>query len=293
MAIKGDEEPDFDIRKWVHNKLFVDKHLIGFDLRFLNDFFENKENVSKEIANEIKEYRKNATENSKKDPVFTALLLQQACIELAEAKPKDLVKYLKKVEAILEKGVLFDGRFNEFLNDIRGMVDSEKNSKRTATEGFKVVFTDDPIDLLLCGTDVTDSCQRVEGDPQNNKGLLGYLMDGKNRLLAVKDPSGKIVARCLLNVMWDGQEPVLYRERFYPSNLSAKHQQGLNELAKQVARSMKLTLTSEEGDKPYGKELQALGGPAPYEYSDGAGGLQGDGEYAIPEAFIVSFDNDN
>ena len=39
-------------------------------------------------------------------------------------------------------------------------------------EGWKIVDTDDPEYLLMCGTAVKGSCQRVDGDPDLNKCLL-------------------------------------------------------------------------------------------------------------------------
>ncbi|WP_158227791.1 hypothetical protein, partial [Estrella lausannensis] len=60
----------------------------------------------------------------------------------------------------------------------------------------------------------------------------------------------------------------------------------LNALAKQIAQDLGIPLTSQGGGHPYGKDLMALGGPAPYEYSDGSGGLQKSGVYIIKSARI-------
>ena len=126
------------------------------------------------------------------------------------------------------------------------------------------------------------------GTPNLNKGLLGYLMDGKNRLLAIKDKSGKIVARCMLRLLWDGEQPVIYRERFYPDTISSKEAEALNNLAIKFAKELAVPLTAGGEGAPYGKALQALGGPAPYEYSDGSGGVQKDGRYTISGARLVA-----
>lgn len=42
-------------------------------------------------------------------------------------------------------------------------------------------------------------------------------MDGKNRLIAIKDETGRIMARVIFRVLWDTKEnkPVLLKERFY------------------------------------------------------------------------------
>lgn len=86
--------------------------------------------------------------------------------------------------------------------------------------GYKVVNSDDHWDLFLCGTEVAASCQRVNNAPQINKDLLGYVLDGKIRIIAVKDPQGKIVSRSIVKLLWDDmvKQPVLLVERVYSNN---------------------------------------------------------------------------
>jgi len=36
----------------------------------------------------------------------------------------------------------------------------------------------------------------------------------------------------MLRLLWDGEQPVVYRERFYPDQILAPHKQALNALAK-------------------------------------------------------------
>lgn len=77
-------------------------------------------------------------------------------------------------------------------------------------------------DLFLCGTEVQGSCQNVNGSPYNNKGLLGYLMDGKIRILTLKESiGGPIKARCLIKLIKkpDGKIAMLV-EQGYPSDTS-------------------------------------------------------------------------
>ncbi len=156
-----------------------------------------------------------------------------------------------------------------------------------------VVNSDGWQDLFLCGTEVLGSCQRIDGDPFYNKCLLAYCLDGKNRLLAVKDGSGKIVARCIFRILLDKRSgsPVLFQDRIYPDRCLPEYQAALNDLASQIASEMDCPLTTrnEHKDKTMATvALRSYGGPAPYEYEDAARGVEEDGIFDIPDAYIVA-----
>ncbi len=73
-------------------------------------------------------------------------------------------------------------------------------------------------DLFLCGTEVI-SCQRVDGFKEFNKCLMGYVLDGKIRILCLKDSvDSPIKARCMLKILKkeDGT-PCLLLEKLYPA----------------------------------------------------------------------------
>ncbi|CRX39577.1 hypothetical protein [Estrella lausannensis] len=226
---------------------------------------------------------KSLTQKVTKDPVLQNLNFQKACLlSLKAGKEVDTQRGIKILEEIDKAMKPYEN--SEFAHDVKGLLEIMKSKKTTTLKSnLKVVFTDDPIDLLLCGTDVSGSCQRLDGDPILNKGLLGYLVDGKNRLLAIKD-GNKIVSRCMLRLLWDGEKSVIFRERLYPDSIPSEHEAALNALAKQIAQDLGVPLTSQDGEGSYGKDLMALGGPAPYEYSDGSGGLQKSGVYIIEGA---------
>ncbi|WP_098037740.1 hypothetical protein [Estrella lausannensis] len=227
---------------------------------------------------------KSLTQEATEDPVLQNLNFQKACLlSLKAGKDADSPRVIKLLEDINKAMKLYEN--SEFAHDVKGLLELVKSEKKTTKpeSALKVVLTDDPIDLLLCGTDVSGSCQRLDGGPSLNKGLLGYLVDGKNRLLAIKD-GNKIVSRCMLRLLWDGEKPVIFRERLYPDSIPSEHQAALNALAKQIAQDLGVPLTSKDGENRYGKDLEALGGPAPYEYSDGSGGVQKSGVYTIKYA---------
>lgn len=149
---------------------------------------------------------------------------------------------------------------------------------------WTVVDTDDPCDLLLCGTEVMGSCQNIEGDPVYTKGLVAYLQDGKNRLIAIKDANGKIQARSICRLLIsDEGKPVLFLETIYPANISEEKKRTLIEFATSRARSLGLPLYSyqlKEGENCNVK-LESKGSRSPYEYVDAAGGIHNDGLWRI------------
>jgi hypothetical protein len=318
LATTGEEQKPIDTRTWIQTRLFEFKHLGDTELTYLSDYLkaetpEDKKKISASLSEKLKEISKekekkelrekitkatskNERTKLKKDlkklqtlseddkKVQTTLMLQESCMVLLAAEPGNQLDCLKKIQ-----GICAHLGTNEFSNDVAALITELSKQKQPGVgqKGLRAMITDDPIDLLLCGTEINDSCQRVNGDASKNKGLLGYLMDGKNRLLVIKDSSGRNIARCKLSLLWDGEEPVLYREYFYPCTLTPENKRMLNELAKQVARNMGLKLTSDDGGELYGKTLYSEEGPAPFEYSDGGGGVCRNGCYSITSAKII------
>ncbi len=173
----------------------------------------------------------------------------------------------------------------ELNNDIKALRKGPARSKGELT----VVNSDDWQDLFLCGTEVMGSCQRIDGDSSLNRCLLAYCLDGKNRLLAVKDSSGRILARCLFRLLWDKDKdrPVLFQDRIYPAPCLAEHQKALDDLALEVASEMGCSLATCNGGEG-SVRLESYGSPAPYEYEDAAGGVRVRGVFIIPNARLVN-----
>ncbi len=168
----------------------------------------------------------------------------------------------------------------------------QKNPEAKQLGEYTIHETDDPQDILLCGTEVMGSCQKVDGDPLMNQGLVGYLQNGQTRLLAIKDAGGRIIARRLIRLLWDekGERPVLFLEKLYSNIVDPTLDKALIEQATQTAKLLNCPLTSlglpspEYGDYP--SPLQSVGALAPCEYIDGAGGLK-EGPYTIHVAQLL------
>jgi ankyrin repeat protein len=154
---------------------------------------------------------------------------------------------------------------------------------------YEVCDGDDPCDLLLSGEECVGSCQKLtDGDPQKNAGLLGTLLDGKCRIVTVKnkkDLKGKIITRCLIRILWDSVEKraVLFQEPTYSSlgdsPLYHYHDLLLNEMCKKRALKMGIPLLKtsrvegEPGLIPYPNPVGSLGGASPVEYIDALRGV--------------------
>lgn len=129
-------------------------------------------------------------------------------------------------------------------------------STRQDAKHFIVEDTDTAEDLFLCSTEVAGSCQTIQNEPHNNKTLMGYVLDGKYRLLAIKSEDGRLMGRRILRLLWDEQEqqPVLHLEHLYHNpGIPKKYEQALVELALQKAKQMKCALVS------YDKTLKSSG----------------------------------
>ena len=149
-----------------------------------------------------------------------------------------------------------------------------------AGENLDIQESDDPEDLLLIGTEA-NSCQRVDGDPQFNKCLVSYCINGEIRAIVIKGPDGKIVARSVMRLLWDEQQkrPVILLETLY-GKISTQIDMEIQNWAKRKAKRMNVTLVTRipSGDgPPYEGSVTFLGGRAPFVYSDAGGGVKSEG----------------
>lgn len=134
------------------------------------------------------------------------------------------------------------------------------------TEG-PLVDTDNWHDLFFCGTEVKNSCLRIDAIPEKAVCLLAYVMDGKIRMLAAKNEKGQLVARSIIKLLWDekNHRPVILQEKVYPQDSSWGP--ALYDLAKRRAESLGLVLLRFDGTGPL-CEAHSYDCPAPREYED-------------------------
>jgi len=250
------------------------QHLSGdnIDLALLRNYLDTPANAREQFLS--------AAVQEPTDPLHA---IQLQLIQLYRDNPSGaaLLKHLSEMDMGSLGGI-------ELANDLKGLRDQLQGAhKQVAAMDLELVDTDDWQDLFLCGTEVAGSCQRVDGSHHLNKGLLGYLLDGKNRMLAVKDgKSGKVLARCLFRLLWDKTHhcPALFQDKIYPSPCSAEMERALNTLAKVKAQELGLHLyvNAKMIDTASDDvELASLGSPAPFEYEDAAQGVMENGKFTL------------
>ena len=260
------KELSMDFSIFLQQKIIQDKHFPG---------------ASQQLLDYLQGHQVDTTSMQEKDQEVLEL-----CTALCEpsVEHEQKLKILKQLLHVIEEQ-------NEFKNDIKDLLTTlTKNSKQ---ENVLVVDTDDWQDLFLSGTEVLGSCQRIDGDPALNVCLMAYVLDGKNRMLAVKDPkTNKILARSIFRLLLDtkNNQPVLFQDRTYPYPCSEQYEALLNNLAEERAKKLGLklfTINQRSNCSAETHVLTSLGSCSPYEYSDASGGKMPNGKFTINGAKAV------
>lgn len=170
------------------------------------------------------------------------LLIEKKVLEVMSL-PDDLEKKLIDLKSHLLKDC-------EFFHDIEGALRSLKKTAETSENLMTVGDTDHPNHILLMGSEVEGSCQRVEGSAHLNKCLLGFLLDGKHRLGVICDSQGKIIARSVFRLLLDSTgQPVLFQERVYKRGHSSAYDLLLRQLAEKKAAQLGIPLVFSQNEK--------------------------------------------
>ncbi len=187
----------------------------------------------------------------------------------------------------------------EFISKVEGMSfikadfrhDLSTLSPKMSCGKYSISESDEACDLLMLGIEIQGSCQRVDGTPNLNKGLLSYLMNGEIRAIVVKK-QGKIVARSVIRLLLDIRKntPVILLERIYSNFNEEKIREEIISWALNKARAMDLPLVSVEvmtkDSIPYNGAISSLGGYAPFTYSDACSGIQS-GPFTIVNCYEI------
>ena len=163
-----------------------------------------------------------------------------------------------------------------FKNNAR-LEDEWRRGSKKQQGSFTLVDTDDPNHLLVMGSEVEGSCLRPDGNPEYNKCLLAALLDGKNRLIAILNSKGEIVARSFFRLLLDKEtgRPVLFLERMYAKEQNPAYKNLLKTMALERAEALSLPLFANPEDNfsdskipLYPNPLISLKGRVPFEYVD-------------------------
>lgn len=263
-------EQTVNVVSFLKEKICVDRHIPHQEYSTLVQVLQNPLEASQRLG-EIKErlIKEKESDERKKD------LLQMELITLITTNTKEGKEASLKTSVELMQQIFPGQNDHPFLKDLKDL-QIIMEAKTRSGESWIVEDSDNWEDLLLCGTEVLGSCQSVNGTPDLNKCLMNYLLDGKNRVVVVKDAEGHIQARVIIRLLWDAKlkRPVLYQERLYKAaGIPEECIQGLEELCISKARSLGIFLikTPEENDKKsstYPNALESLNGRAPFEYVD-------------------------
>lgn len=143
-------------------------------------------------------------------------------------------------------------------------------------KNYQVSESDDPYEILFSGNDF-GTCMKLDSLEGMNSGLLGPLLDGKYKIISVKNEKGQSVARCYLKILEQNEEPVLFMEQHYfrPKYFSFLSK-ALNQMCILKAKEMNMNLLYYENDDrnfsgqifETSKPVTSLGSRSTVEYVD-------------------------
>jgi len=274
----------FNFRNILKQKLFQDHHLSREQVPFLYAYLERPEKAST-ILRQIEAATHSGFAHSKNH----ILHMQKQCLELAET-PFDPIHYIDSLESIL---ALLPFNLVTFIHDLRGLVASikERLYKRSYV-GWCIECTDNVWDLFIAPTEAGESCQGIGHSSRFHDCLIAFPIDGKNRLIAIKDPEGYIKARAILRLLWDDvhHHPVIYLERHYPSALRPEWETAIIATALKVGKELGVPVIKAGHHPSYKGTAISLGSPAPFEYVDAAEGTMPNGVFACTRNMLLSED---
>lgn len=151
---------------------------------------------------------------------------------------------------------------------------------KKANGGYILLDTENPIDLLMQGSEIGNSCLDLNGRLERLHGLLGMVMDGKTHTILIKDETGKVAAKTRLILLWDkkAKKPVLFLDQIDARTAAEGDtdlQEALKKFAQKRAEELGLELVTIFGENnerhkcagpKYKGSVVSLGSNAPTEY---------------------------
>jgi hypothetical protein len=161
---------------------------------------------------------------------------------------------------------------------------------------WKLEFKNNPEDYLLCGTEGRAKCQAIQAPPVKNKALMGYVTQGKYRILTLKSPNGVIQARATARLGIDpkGKGLVMHIETPYAGpGVPDECNKILLDFAKKMARQIGVPLITHSekfpGSESYPNPIHFYPDTAACEYVDShtAGVMSSRKGYVLKRAKII------
>lgn len=134
-------------------------------------------------------------------------------------------------------------------------------------EGHRLELSESFWDLFISGHDLR-TCLTPEGNLEFNRALTGYIADGRNGMLVIKNASGVIRARTLIRVLTNPEETktVLLMEPTYTLKPDEALNRVLLQAAKDVASQLGTPLCAAQFNSA--TKARVLPGAAPFDYFD-------------------------
>ena len=125
------------------------------------------------------------------------------------------------------------------------------------------MLTEDPWDLFVSGLEIK-SCLSPDKGVWHTKALMGYVMDGRNAMIVIKNKKGNILSRAVIRMMLDKSfKPALFIEWPYPFNLD--NASLFMDAALEIAQHMRLPLYQDGSLQDQEETLTMLAGRAPFD----------------------------
>lgn len=269
-------DTSLNVMRYLYEKIIQDQHI---DVNEYPILFKCLKSLNLKSIDSVETYLKQLESNAqpKEESQNLKVQMQKQLIALIDPSKntKDRMPILCNAIDSLKKILQPDHQFLKDLENLRKEMQAE--GRPPSQEKLEAKDSDDWEDLLLCGTEV-GSCQSIYASTHYNRCLLNYILDGKNRIVVLKDSKGIIHARAILRLLWDqtSQRPVLFRERLYKlPGVSEMQIQSLYDLCLAKAKAMSIALVrspsydfveKDLGNYPY--DLMSMNGQAPFEYVD-------------------------
>ncbi|MGK0183644.1 MAG: hypothetical protein ACI9YB_002961, partial [Halioglobus sp.] len=189
----------------------------------------------------------------------------------------------------------------------------KKGGTMGAGGSITIKDTDDPIDLLLMGTEGKANCLSVDGKAYNNKCLLANVMAGKNRLITLRN-KGNVSCKALYKILLDqANKPVILFEGINFDNLTDKTldeakgnhnktqklemEKKIRKFAWDQAQKISAAIGGDPipfyekmnpktlADRDQGITIKSLAGRAPFEKPDATSHVEADGAFSFKGAW--------
>ncbi|MDF2578281.1 MAG: hypothetical protein K0S74_1765 [Chlamydiales bacterium] len=158
-----------------------------------------------------------------------------------EAAPLNLLT-LRQVQEALESipsGGQLANEIDTLLQNFSTIASEAEGSKYNK---WTISDTDHYWDLFLACFATTEETLETLKTSDYSKSYFEYAMDGKNRLLAIKDDTGKIRAFTIISLVLDGEIPVLYQKDFLLKKASPEIKAALEHFAVERAKFLNIAL---------------------------------------------------